>query len=827
MLENENGNGKRTATVYDTYLRDKKRARFNIKKRGIPFCATYSPDGRTLFVATDRGIFPADPRTLETGECLERTGSIPDMLLVSPNGYFLLAIAGDRCAVYNLEEGKVRKTLLTGQRITDAMFSPDSREMVLLSDDGMASVYNMNTLTVRKMIDGLGQARAGALNFDGKYLAVADRPDNIVLVNTLRDTDRTNIHVPDGDIRDLGFIYDAGRNTLMVYPVPGAVKARRMPLLKPYYNKLIDEEVNARMEEWLKMQPGETMEQYASRVTDETRAEQRRMFEYEITTRLAGNLIAGQPVGIGEYNRANGMLALKPGDMPQIFINVPEEEATAFSDPALVSLSEVLYGVMDDDTFEIVYARVTNGVNGKSYIFDNRNRKPLDYMKGGRRNLAPGAPAAEDGGGAAARTQRARRQRGQEHERNLRPYQHLGGLARGGRLRRQRAPHPQLRGELHLRRRPGLLGAGRLPLRQVPRGAVGRRLPAVVSAGMPESVAYDDRQPTRGNAAKTPGFNEFATPLVQRRFADWAKRREFEELRDYDRRMNEQGYDEYRRLCDEAAEEYIGIYGGRLRLSDLTLHPYDVDDETYLITSGMGPVVVSVPKKKKEAEAFKASWPTMKFRNPRFIVKDDRVRIASVTLETSYGKSYPYSMENLATYRCPDVAVDFRSIIDRSKALEGNTAQGVPSVRQNTAVVRAKSSVDENIPVTKRVNEHTIAVVWANENYDGDVERVSGAINDGETFARYLTSSFGIPQDKVRLVTDATAGQMKRSLKWLRGPKTPGTTRRRTTAPSPTSCCANSRRAKATRRWANSPTTCATTWRKPICACAPCAKART
>lgn len=696
MLENENGNGKRTATVYDTYLRDKKRARFNVKKRGIPFCATYSPDGRTLFVATDRGIFPADPRTLETGECLERTGSIPDMLLVSPNGYFLLAIAGDRCAVYNLEEGKVRKTLLTGQRITDAMFSPDSREMVLLSDDGMASVYNMNTLTVRKMIDGLGQARAGALNFDGKYLAVADRPDNIVLVNTLRDTDRTNIHVPDGDIRDLGFIYDAGRNTLMVYPVPGAVKARRMPLLKPYYNKLIDEEVNARMEEWLKMQPGETMEQYASRVTDETRAEQRRMFEYEITTRLAGNLIAGQPVGIGEYNRANGMLALKPGDMPQIFINVPEEEATAFSDPALVSLSEVLYGVMDDDTFEIVYARVTNGVNGKSYIFDNRNRKPLDYMKGGRRNLAPGAPAAEDGGGAAARTQRARRQRGQEHERNLRPYQHLGGLARGGRLRRQRAPHPQLRGELHLRRRPGLLGAGRLPLRQVPRGAVGRRLqsmhydgiteaglypevlaahraissalampeltdtdarllrsmlldldpllfkgaiyysstgddaamklcaitavdtrlrpdmaslpftpqpqlwpellycaalglPAVVSAGMPESVAYDDRQPTRGNAAKTPGFNEFASPLVQRRFADWAKRGEFEELRDYDRRMNEQGYDEYRRLCDEAAEEYIGIYGGRLRLSDLTLHPYDVDDETHLITSGMGP----------------------------------------------------------------------------------------------------------------------------------------------------------------------------------------------------------------------------------------------
>lgn len=41
----------------------------------------------------------------------------------------------------------------------------------------------------------------------------------------------------------------------------------------------------------------------------------------------------------------------------------------------------MLFGVNPDDSFEIVYAKVTNTNNGKSYIFDNLNRASMEYMK--------------------------------------------------------------------------------------------------------------------------------------------------------------------------------------------------------------------------------------------------------------------------------------------------------------------------------------------------------------------------------------------------------------------------------------------------------------
>lgn len=134
------------------------------------------------------------------------------------------------------------------------------------------------------------------------------------------------------------------------------------------------------MDEWLKMMPGETMEQYRARVTEENRTKQRRMFEYEISTRLAGNLIGGMKARIGSYDRANEILAIELGDMPTMFIKVPENEAVEFRHDSDVMIDDVLYGVNPDDSFDIVYARITNRANGKSYVYDNLNRKTMDFI---------------------------------------------------------------------------------------------------------------------------------------------------------------------------------------------------------------------------------------------------------------------------------------------------------------------------------------------------------------------------------------------------------------------------------------------------------------
>ena len=55
-----------------------------------------------------------------------------------------------------------------------------------------------------------------------------------------------------------------------------------MTKLAPYYGKLINEQLEERMNEWLKMQPGETLEQYQARVNAESREAQRKLFEAEI-----------------------------------------------------------------------------------------------------------------------------------------------------------------------------------------------------------------------------------------------------------------------------------------------------------------------------------------------------------------------------------------------------------------------------------------------------------------------------------------------------------------------------------------------------------------
>lgn len=370
------------AEIYATDLKDRRTARFDSKKFGMPRSAVFSPDARTLFIATDRAIYICDPRTMAPTARLAGDSFIPDRMTVSPNGFFLAACKDDRCRVFNLENKTVRKDLDAGTRITDAAFSPDNSDFALLTDDGVLTLYSTRSFDMRKMIDDLGDGIAFAYNFDGKYAAVARSGEEIEVVNLLDDSDRESFPAKGGGVNDVTFISDAELNTLMANTALNAVEARRLMNLKPYYNKLINDETDAMMADWLKMMPGETMEEYRARVNDESRAARRRMFEYEISTKLAGNLIGGRPVRLGAYDRANGVLALDIESMPTIFLPVPEEEVTAFRSGADVQLDDVLFGVNPDDSFEIVYARVTNRNNGKTYVFDNLNRATMDYMRG-------------------------------------------------------------------------------------------------------------------------------------------------------------------------------------------------------------------------------------------------------------------------------------------------------------------------------------------------------------------------------------------------------------------------------------------------------------
>ena len=79
---------------------------------------------------------------------------------------------------------------------------------------------------------------------------------------------------------------------------------------------------------------------------------------------------------------------------------------------------------------------------------------------------------------------------------------------------------------------------------------------------------------------------------------------------------------------------------------------------------------------------------------------------------------------------------------------------------------QAISDVDIDIPVSKKVKSNTYALIIGNEDYSSfqtglsTEVNVDYAINDARIFREYCVKTLGIPDKQVKLLTNATAGQM-------------------------------------------------------------------
>lgn len=371
--------GRKNAYFYSTAEADQKLAQFDTKKYGQPSCLAFTADGRKVLIASDKGLFVFEPRQMTLIDTMELPFT-PSQMAVSDNGYYLALMEGERVAVYNFEEKKVRRDWNYGVKVNDMTFNNGSSEFAVLTADGLLSVYDTRTFNIKNDLEDLGEGLACAFNLDGKYIAVATSPTTVEMINLVRPADRNTIPVETAGVGDVAFIKDIEGNSILVYTTSLAIGARRMLNLEPNYAKLMNDEVDLKMAEWLKMMPGESMEDYRLRVNDETRAAQRRLFEDEISTQLAGNLLAGQTMSLGSYDRANQVLALSFSEMPTIYLPVPESDVSSFHSANDLLLSDVQYGLLPDDTFEIIYAKVFNKADGKTYEYNNVNRTRMDFM---------------------------------------------------------------------------------------------------------------------------------------------------------------------------------------------------------------------------------------------------------------------------------------------------------------------------------------------------------------------------------------------------------------------------------------------------------------
>ena len=366
--------------IYDLWKSD--RELHCIENKGlVPTAICYSPDSRMLVAAmNNRSILLYDTRDYKAQNKLQAS-VVAEILSISANKYYMAVAGGDSVEVWNLQNN-TRRTLMTEDaHINDVVFSSDNAKMAVLLANGKLVTYNTKNFEMDKTYDALGEARHCYFHQDGKYIAVVTGDKRISVVNLMNVRDRDFVDHTDGGITDIRFIKDKKKQTYLAYNTNKAIIYAFMNKLSPFYTKLLSDELNDKMNAWMKRMPNESLNDYNTRVNDKTRAEQVKLYEREIATRMADKLVDRSEVTLGSYNPTSKLLAVQFSTMPNIYLNVPGSEVNDFADAGKIEFRNAVYGITNEDRFELIYADVYNKNNGKTYVFNNLNRKSLDYLQ--------------------------------------------------------------------------------------------------------------------------------------------------------------------------------------------------------------------------------------------------------------------------------------------------------------------------------------------------------------------------------------------------------------------------------------------------------------
>lgn len=372
--------GKKQIKVFDLWQPKKLYA--NIAAQGfVPTAVCYSADARTLFVSSADGSLYGFETSKYTQTLAMSATVAGNKLVASPNGFFVVASAGNEVEVINVDARTVRTKLTMGGDVKDVEFSNNSQYMAVLTSDGRCTIYDTATFSVAFNYDSMGAAESCYFHPGNKYIAVVTGDQRLAIINMLNDKDRNYVDAEGAGVKMVKFVEDVDKGVYMAYNTNNSIVFNPVFYLSPNRTQLLTDELNSRMEEWMKRMDGESLEEYNARVNEQTRAEYQRALEMEIATRMADNLMEMSEVTMGNYNPEMGMLTLDFDNMPSIYLTVPQDQLPDFMNPGDLRFNNNRYIVNANDEYELVYSEVTNVKTGKTYIFDNQERKSLDFLE--------------------------------------------------------------------------------------------------------------------------------------------------------------------------------------------------------------------------------------------------------------------------------------------------------------------------------------------------------------------------------------------------------------------------------------------------------------
>ena len=305
------------------------------------------------------------------------------LLAMSSNNYFIAAGAGKKLDIWNFQTKVLRKSIEMQDDIVGFDFSSDVSYLAVVTGDKTLTVFDTKTWQKAHVFNQLGgDLTSPSFHPESKYVSVVKNHNSIVIVNLkngkieqVLDEGSQNVakstFLIDNEKKDVFMLSDRTKS-MVFWDANG---------LNPFYGKVLDEGVVAKMNEWVKMQEGETMEEYALRVNDETRLKQQQLFAQEVATELAGDRLAFENPFVDNYDTDNGLLTIGFNSLPAISLEMAESDAKDFKDAKDLTFENAIYVLNDMDEFELAYVEVRNVLTDKVYVFDNVGRLEMLAME--------------------------------------------------------------------------------------------------------------------------------------------------------------------------------------------------------------------------------------------------------------------------------------------------------------------------------------------------------------------------------------------------------------------------------------------------------------
>ena len=359
-----------------------KEKRKKLKAKPMPVSMCYSADARSFIVGNSLGeIVIYD--TKEYMPLAYIQGEAPaTALAMSSNNYFIAAEVGQNINIWNFQTKELRKAIPMPAVVKEVTFSPDAALLAVTTDDNHLTIIDTKNWDKVDIFDKLGGTLSSpSFHPEGKYISVVKDGKNIEIINLKNGVVEQDIVDPTGGVTGGRFFKNNQNSEVFLL----TNRTKQMVLwdangLNPFYGKIMGREVDAKMNEWVKMMQGESMEDYAIRVNDETRIKQQQLFAQEVATALAGDRISMDNPFIDGYDASNNMLNIGFKGLPSIGLEVPSNEAGDFKDGKM-KFSNAVYVLNDKDEFELAYVEVTNETTNKVYIYDNIGRTKLTALE--------------------------------------------------------------------------------------------------------------------------------------------------------------------------------------------------------------------------------------------------------------------------------------------------------------------------------------------------------------------------------------------------------------------------------------------------------------